>query len=96
MKNFQKTFNEVEVWRIGWQKQDDDPGILQILSNRLGAIVASVVADDRDALGQGVGALDLLEQGDGGDRVDGVVEADLGTHTLNARKRHYPRTAPVP
>ena len=78
-----RALDQVKIRRIRGQKQEHDARILQIFGYCLGAIVAGVVADDRDARGARVGAFDLLEQGDGGDGIDGVVEAELGAHTPN-------------
>ena len=55
--------------------------MLQVLLNGLGAVVASVVADDIDPGGGEVHLFELLEQGDGRVGIDGVVEAH---HRLKA------------
>ena len=55
----------------------------QILRHDLGAIIARVVEDDRDLLCGGIGICNLLQQNDGGDRIDGLIEANLCRHRLN-------------
>lgn len=48
-----------------------------MLRNDLGAIIARLVENDRDLLFGGLGRCGLLQQGDGGDRIDGLIEANL-------------------
>ena len=50
--------------RIRRKKDQLDAGILDVILNRFGAVVASVVANDVDPGRDGVDLLKLLEQGD--------------------------------
>ena len=70
-----KPLDEVEVRGIGGQEDELDAGLLQVRLNRLGAVVACVVADDVDAGGVGIRQQDLIEQGDGRGGIDGVARS---------------------
>ena len=69
-------FNQVQVGRIRWQKDQFDVGVTEVLFYDLRSIITGVIANDVNLLSRRILRFDLLKQLDSRLRIDGLVVAN--------------------